>query len=575
MIQLTPLSKPIKATISIPSSKSYTLRALFIAAMCDSPVKIINPLISDDTKAMSGCLKTLAIKKRAYNLDAHLSGATIRFILALSTLMPGTKTIYGKGGLNKRPIGELVSALNQLGAKIEYLGKIGYPPVKILPSKLHPGTVKIKGSVSSQYLSALLMVAPLVGKITIKVKGKQVSKPYIDMTIDIMKHFGVEVSNKNYQKFQVYPNQTYHAKEYRVEGDVSSASYFLAIAALTKSTITLKNINPKSKQADMAFAKILEEMGNEILYGKNQITIIGKGVKPVSVDMEDCPDQIQTLAVLAVFAKGVTSISGISNLRIKETDRVFAIRQELKKMGIKTTVTKNTLTIYGGKPQTARIETYGDHRMAMAFAVAGAKLAGMEILNPEVVNKTFPFFWELLNKIGIKTKTMMKNIILIGMRGSGKTTAAKILAQRLNREYLELDDMLVKKMGLTIPKIVAKYGWDFFRQKESEIIKEIASERGKIISTGGGMVTKDENIKALKKNGFFIFLNTSSNVLVKRMGNDPNRPFLTSAKSIKEETEELLKQRLAIYKKTADYLINTDNLAPNEVANQIIKEVTT
>lgn len=573
ILRLEPLLKPIHARIKIPGSKSYTLRALFIAAMCSSPVKIINPLVSDDTKAMTRCLKTLGIKKRSYNLDAHLSGATIRFILALATVTAGTKAIYGKEGLNKRPIGELVLALTQLGAKIKYLGKIGYPPVKVLSSKLHPGTVKIKGSISSQYISAILMVAPLIGEVTIEVIGNQVSKPYIDMTIDIMKHFGVEVSNTNFKKYQVYPNQKYHAKEYTVEADYSSAAYSLAIAALTKSTITLKNVNPKSKQADMRFMRILEDMGNKIQYEKNQITIIGEGIKPVSVDMDNCPDQIQTLAVLAAFAKGVTSISGISNLRIKETDRVFAIRKELKKMGIKTTATKNILTIYGGKPQAAHIETYGDHRMAMAFAVAGAKLAGMEIVDPDVVNKTFPDFWKKLNSIGIMSQILEKNIVLIGMRGSGKTTVAKILARKLTKEYLELDDMIVKKTGLTIPKIVEKHGWGYFRKKESEIIKEIASHSGKIITTGGGMVTKDENIKALKKNGIIVLLRARVETLLKRLSEDSHRPPLTNKKTQKEEIEEVLKQREQQYKKAADKIIDTDNLTPEQIANLILSSI--
>lgn len=573
IIQLSPLRKPIKATVKIPGSKSYTNRALFITAMCDSPVKILNPLTCDDTKAMIGCLKTLGIKKRSYYLDARLSGTTIRFMLALSTVTAGTKIIYGKEGLNKRPIRELVSALTQLGAKIKYLGKIGYPPVKVLSSKLIPGTVKIKGSISSQYISALLMIAPQVTGITIRVKGKQVSKPYIDMTIDIMKHFGVEVSNQDYQRYQIYPNQKYHAKEYTIEGDLSSAAYFLAIAALTKSIITLKNINPKSKQADMAFVRILEDMGNKIKYEKNQITAIGKGIKPVSVDMDNCPDQIQTLAVLAAFANGVTKISGVSNLRIKETDRVTAIKAELKKMSIKTSSTRNALIIYGGQPKAARIETYGDHRMAMSFAVAGAKLAGMEIVNPDVVNKTFPDFWKKLNSIGIKTTTVLKNIVLIGMRGSGKTTVAKILAKKLNREYLELDDAIVKKIGMSIPEIVKKKGWNFFRKKESEIAKEATLYADTIISTGGGIIMDTQNVEALKKNGIFVFLNASSKTLLKRIGKDTNRPFLTEAKSRKEDIDNLLRQRLKLYIKAADYLVDTDSLTSDKVANQIIKEV--
>ncbi len=417
IITLKPLLKPIQASISIPGSKSYTNRALLIAAVSKSKVRIINPLISDDTKAMINCLRKLGIKVKVsdnmievenninsiknllYDLDANESGTTVRFLLALLAVIPGVKILQGKEGLNKRPIGDLAEALRQLGAKIEYLDKKGYPPVKVLSSKLKPGTIKIKGSTSSQFISSLLMVAPLVGKLTIEVEGEQVSKPYIDMTIDIMKQFGVNVLNENYKKYTIDAGQRYKAKEYKVEGDLSSASYFLAIAALTKSTITLENINPNSKQADIRFAKILENMGNKIIPGKNQITIIGKEIKPVNVDMADCPDQIQTLAVLASFVKGVTKISGIQSLRIKETDRIFALTKELKKMGIKTSCMKDVLTIHGGSPKAAVIDTYGDHRMAMSFAIAGCKIPGMVIKNPEVVSKTYPQFWEDLKKI--------------------------------------------------------------------------------------------------------------------------------------------------------------------------------
>lgn len=407
----------MSSAIIIPGSKSYTIRALFIAALSGSRVKIINPLICDDTQTMIDCLRVLGVKilegkdyfevsgnlfnipKILYNLNANLSGISLRFLLALSTVIPGTKIISGKNGLNKRPVADLVYGLIQLGAKIEYLDKIGYPPVKVTSSSLQSGTIKIKGSVSSQYISAILIVAPLAGDVTINVTGIQISTPYIDMTIDIMEKFGIKVKNNNYKSYSISANQKYTAKQYLVEGDLSSASYFLAIAVLTKSKITLKNISLDSKQADIKFVKILEKMGNKIVPGKNQITIIGKDIKSLNVDMTNCPDQVQTLAVLSSFAKGVTKISGIQSLRIKETDRVLALTSELKKMGIKTSANRNTLTIHGGSPKPAQIETYGDHRMAMAFAIACCKIPDTEIKNPEVVSKTYPQFWEDLKKL--------------------------------------------------------------------------------------------------------------------------------------------------------------------------------
>ncbi len=416
-LKINPLIKPVSATISIPGSKSYTNRALILAALTQGTVTIKNPLFSDDTNALINCLETLGIKltvsknqitvagdisqikERRYDLNAQLSGTTIRFILALSCIIPGTKKIYGKEGLNKRPIKELVEGLRQLGAEIEYLEKEGFPPLLVKSSHLNPRIVKLKGQISSQYFSALLMIAPLVGKVTIQVLGKQISKPYVDMTIDTLEKFKVNVFNQKYKKYIIKSNQKYTAKNYLVEGDYSSAGYFFAIATLTKSKITVKNLNPKSKQADIRFLNALEKMGNKIIREDNQITVIGQGVKPVNVNMADFPDSVQTLAVLASFAKGETTIDGVASLRIKETERVKALQTELSKMGIKTKATKSKLIIYGGNSKAAAINTYNDHRMAMSFAVAGTKLPNMIIKDAEVVSKTFPDFWKNLGKI--------------------------------------------------------------------------------------------------------------------------------------------------------------------------------
>lgn len=423
-IKILPLSAPVSHQLVVPGSKSYTNRSLILAALTRNPVKILNPLFSNDTEAMINCLKTLGIDVEVgpdyinvlgnvgdvrdgnYQLNAHLSGTTVRFILALSCLVPGIKIIRGESGLNKRPIQELVHGLQGLGAQIDYLDQVGFPPLKVSSTKLSSGVITLKGDISSQYFSAILMIAPQMGEVTIRVKNEQISQPYIDMTIDTMCEFGVKVINQNYKKYIVPANQRYSKREYSVEGDYSSAGYFFAMAALTKSTITVKNLNPNSKQADLRFVKILEKMGNQVTYGKNEVTIKGTAIKPIRVDMEDCPDQVQTLAVLCSFAKGVTKITGVRSLRVKETERVKALQNELKKMGIKTSSTKDSLTVYGGDPKSAHIDTYGDHRMAMSFAVAGTKLPGMVINNPQVVSKTFPQFWEKLTSIGVEIKNV-------------------------------------------------------------------------------------------------------------------------------------------------------------------------
>lgn len=413
-------SEKIGGMISIPSSKSYTNRSLIIASLISGEVEIKNPLESDDTRAMIDCLKTLGIETeetgssikikgditeiqdKEYELNARLSGTTIRFILALSCIIPGIKKIYGFEPLNKRPIGELAGALKDLGAEIEYLDKPGYPPLLVKSDKLQPLKTRLHGDISSQFFSALLMIAPVIGGMEIDVMGKQISKPYIDMTLDLMEYFGVKVVNENYKKYIVGNNQRYIEKDYTVEGDYSSAGYFLGIAALTKSTLLLQNLNPESKQADRNFLQILKKLGADIEFTDEGLKVSGNGVKPLTADMENCPDQVQTLAALLSFAKGKSVIAGVRSLRVKETERIFALQNELLKMGIKTESTHDSLTIYGGDPKAATIDTYNDHRMAMSFAIAGTVLKGLVIKDPGVVTKTFPEFWKLMKQIGVE-----------------------------------------------------------------------------------------------------------------------------------------------------------------------------
>lgn len=425
-VKISPLKQPITAEVLLPGSLSYTIRALNIAALTKGTVNIINPLKSDDTRAMLNVLKELGIKVEEdvksfvvvgdiedvkndqHILNIGISGRTARTILALLCIVPGEKILTCDYAFKKRPVKDLVDGLRQLGAQIEYLESEGCLPVKITSESLHPGTIRIPGNISSQYVSAIMMIAPFVGEIAIDVIGDQTSKPFIDITIDIMKAFGVNVTNENYKKFIIRENNKYVSQvNYMVEPDAISSSYFWGIAALTKSKIKVLHLSPNSSQGDIRFADILEKMGCKI--DKNieerSITIEGTDeLRGIKVDMSDNPDVVQTLAVVAAFAKGTTHINGISHLRVKETDRIEAPKKELIKMGVRIEATENSLTIEGGNPHGAAIETYGDHRMAMAFAVAGSKIDGIEINSPEVINKSFREFWKELNKLGISIK---------------------------------------------------------------------------------------------------------------------------------------------------------------------------
>ncbi len=422
-MQIHPLKKPISAEITVPGSISYTIRALALAAMTKGSVTIENPLKSDDTYTMVTMLQTLGInveereqafvvhgdisqvENKEYELNVQISGRTARTMVALLCIVPGVKTVICQEAFEKRPIKDLVEGLRQLGANIVYLKQDGYLPIKISSSSLREGKVTIKGNISSQYISALMMIAPKVGEITIEVIGEQASKPFIDVTIDIMETFGVQVSNENYQRYTIQSGQTYKMDTFLVASDATAASYFWALAAITKSTITVLHMNPLSQQGDIRFVDILEEMGCVVEKNTEEqwISVTGTNIlNGITVDMNDIPDVVPTLAVVAAFAKGITHITGLEHLKVKESDRIEAPKNELTKMGIGVESTDSSLTILGGQPQGALIETYGDHRIAMAFALAGTKIDGIEIMNPDVVNKSFPDFWKKLEEIGVE-----------------------------------------------------------------------------------------------------------------------------------------------------------------------------
>ncbi len=593
---LSPPPSPIEATVIIPGSKSYTIRALLLAALVNKkttghPVRLLNPLFSDDTEAMLNCLSTLGIRTERssdyidvigdisdiqpgkHTLNADLSAASIRFLIALSAVIPGTQTLLGKEGLNNRPVRELVSSLRQMGAQIEYTERDGYPPVRISSESLQAKQVSVDGSISSQYISALIMIAPLIaptdGELVIEITGEPVSKPYIQMTLDIMQAFGVNVKHDNYHRFVIVGGQAYQATKYTVEADASSAAYFAALAALSQSKITLSNLNPTSAQADMRFLDILETLGSRIERDnpKGQITITGRGLKPIAVDMQDCPDQAQTLAVLAAFADGETRITGIQSLRIKETNRLEAVATELAKMGIRTIVEEDALTIFGGHPQAAAIDTYGDHRMAMSFAVAGAKLAGLQINDPGVVSKTFPSFWTAWQNLGITIRwPQPEKIVLIGFMGSGKSTVAPVLAKKLNYTAVDMDRLILDDSAYnSIKEIFETEGEAAFRAKELAVAEALAERKNLVISAGGGVVTNPQLMSQLAKNALIVYLQTDLQTVLRRVDLNNGRPLLKTA----AQAEALYTVRAPLYRQYAHCEIDTNGKSETQIAEEI------
>lgn len=426
-IALTPPETSLDATVSVPGSKSYTNRALLMAALATGVSRLSSVSLSKDSEALIDALKTLGVAihtpdpttlivegcggiLRPYvgTIDVGPAGTTMRFLATLCAGIPGADiTLRGSERMHARPIRDLVDALRQAGARIDYLGNEGCPPLRIhSQTPLQGGAISIDGTTSSQFISSLLLNAPLFAQgLGISVRGTQISTSYLDMTMQSVADFGLTATHSSYQRFMVEPGQSYTGREYQVEGDASGASYLWGLAAVRGGTVTVENINPHSAQGDIKFPRLLAEMGCTVTHGARSITVSGSGrLRAIDADMTLMPDTAQTLAVIAACAEGSTTIRGLQTLRIKETDRIAALHDELLKVGISSDVGPDYIVVHGGTPHKARIATYEDHRMGMSFAILGAKVKGIEIEEPRVVDKSFPSFWETVSTMGIQVE---------------------------------------------------------------------------------------------------------------------------------------------------------------------------
>lgn len=572
-IDIGVISKSFEHNVNVPGSKSYSLRALFINELAESPANLHNLLESDDTHAMQKALSDL--KNNKQEIYVNESGITARFVTVLCCISPGIQKLEGAGRLNSRPIKDLVNALRSLGADIEYMGKEGFPPIKIKSSELKGDKVLMSGKMSSQYLSALLLVSPMLKNgLEINISDNQASKPYIDMTIDVMSKFGVHVTNNDYKRY-VITHQKYSCSDYVVESDYSSAAYFFALAVLHGSKIEVNNLRKDSKQADKNFLKVLQYMGAKVEYKKDSVVVIGNKINYIDTNMNDCPDQAMTAAILASFAKGRSTIKGIYSLRLKESERIQAMQNELAKMGIKTRSKKDSLTIFGAKARETNIDTYNDHRLAMCFAVAATKINGLFIMNPEVTSKTFPDFWKELGKITpIRfVDEDKKNILLIGMRGTGKSTTGRILAKKLGKDFVDMDKYIEERENKKIRDIVIDKGWDYFRNLEKKASEDLSKYSNYVIASGGGVVLDPKNIECFKPNSSIILINANPRVLSNRIRKDKNRLELTSQPTLLGELSEVWRQREDMYYSACDFIVNSGRLNSKKVAEQIVGKI--
>jgi 3-phosphoshikimate 1-carboxyvinyltransferase len=402
----------LEGSLAAPPSKSYTIRGLMTAALARGQSRLTDPLTSDDTEAAWDVLEQAGVglsrsedswliqgddlKEPAKDLFCRDSAATMRFMTAICSLVPGRSRLVPGPSLARRPVQPLLEALGQLGVSCRTEGSA----VVVDGGRLRGGTVEMAGDISSQFISALLLVSPLAEEGTIiRLTTPLASKPYIRMTLDTMNHFGVAVeTSADLRQFAISP-QAYRPASFAVEGDWSSASYFLALGA-TAGQISVNNLNRNSLQGDKIVLNLLEEMGARVDLNGDTVTMSRSGLTAITADLTDSIDLLPTVAVLAALAEGRSVLSGISRARLKESNRVAAVAEGLGRMGISVTEAEDRLTIDGGKPRGAIIDSHGDHRIAMAFAVAGCVAGGTTTLDdPDCVEISFPGFYDLIQRV--------------------------------------------------------------------------------------------------------------------------------------------------------------------------------
>jgi len=456
-------------SVRLPGSKSISNRVLLLAALAAGVTVVRDLLHSDDTERMLDALRILGVEVESLgdntyrvvgcggnfpNKDAKLflgnAGTAFRPLTAALALSGGNYELSGVPRMHERPIGDLVDALRQLGAEIRYLGNAGFPPLQIKPANLAGDTVQVRGDVSSQFLTGLLMALPLLGRtVKVEVVGELISKPYIEITLAMMARFGVKIERKEWQSFVVFGGQRYVSPgELYVEGDASSASYFLAAGAIARGPVRVEGVGKDSVQGDVRFAEALAKMGAVVAMGDNWIEAQASGkLKAIDLDCNPIPDAAMTLAVAALFADGTTTLRNIASWRVKETDRITAMATELRKLG--ATVEEGTDYLRITPPESrilnpeSGIDTYDDHRMAMCFSLAAFGGAGVRINDPACVAKTFPGYFKMFEQISISVPV----IAIDGPSASGKGTVAQRVADALGWHYLD-SGALYRLLGL-------------------------------------------------------------------------------------------------------------------------------
>ncbi|KAI1652497.1 Pentafunctional AroM protein [Daldinia decipiens] len=601
----------LNVQVTPPGSKSISNRALVLAALGQGTCRVKNLLHSDDTEYMLSAIaklngasyswedagEVLVVTGQGGQLQASdeslylgNAGTASRFlttVVALCSPSTATSTVLtGNARMKVRPIGPLVDALRSNGINIKYLGQEHSLPVQVdAAGGLDGGVIELAATISSQYVSSLLMCAPYAKKpVTLRlVGGKPISQLYIDMTIAMMKSFGVTVTKSADEPHTYHiPQGVYkNPDEYVVESDASSATYPLAVAAITGTTCTIPNIGASSLQGDARFATdVLRPMGCTVEQTATSTTVTGPspgGLKGIEVDMEPMTDAFLTASVLAAVASGETRITGIANQRVKECNRIAAMREQLAKFGVHCSELEDGIVIAGKKltelsTPSEGIYCYDDHRVAMSFSVISIIAPGpVLILERECTGKTWPGWWDVLAQsfgAGLEGDDVVptshkkakqaetgSSIIIIGMRGAGKTTTGRWVASILGRPFIDLDHELERRVGMTIPQIIQESGrgWEGFRSDELELLKDVLKnkDRGHVFSCGGGIVETPEARELLisyhRNGGVVLVVNRDVEQMVEYLTRDKTRPAYT------EEIRGVYERRKPFFQECSNY----------------------
>jgi 3-phosphoshikimate 1-carboxyvinyltransferase len=455
------LTAPPAARIALPGSKSITNRALVAAALASGRSTLSGALIAEDTLAMIDCLRTLGVSvdvdptareiiiegsagvlAASGTLWVRQSGTTARFMLPLAALAVGGATVDGDKQIQSRPQDDLVTALQSLGTRVEALGQPGSLPLRISGAPRGDSAVQIPGDVSSQYLSALLLAGPAMGRgLTLELTGDVISRPYITMTLGVMRAFGADVVETDGRNFEVGPGG-YAAVDYTVEPDASAASYFFAAAAVSGGTVTVPGLGTASLQGDRGFVDLLGQMGCRVESSAEETTVTGPvALEAIDASMAHVSDTAPTLGAIAPLANGPVRVRDVAFIRKKESDRITAVVTELTRLGVDAVEHADGFTVTPGIPTGTTVQTYDDHRIAMAFTVLGLVTPNVSIADPQCVAKTFPEFFDAVDLLRAAGDADLAVLAIDGPAGSGKSTVARLAADRLGLEYLDTGAM--------------------------------------------------------------------------------------------------------------------------------------